>query len=127
MIQERDRGGNMQSTRERAIMIAALVGALMLSTGLFQAADPLPSCNDTAPKQAIVKFVKKVTEKGSPDFVLRELRIATCDNDGTLWAKREWAYDRDSHIGKLDMGLDEAAAKGWTIVDMKKDWNRIHP
>lgn len=40
-------------------------------------------------------------------------------------AEREWAYDRTSHIGKLDKGLDEAAAKGWTVVDMKQDWNTI--
>lgn len=42
-------------------------------------------------------------------------------------AEREWAYDRESHIGKLDQGLDEAAARGWTVVDMKNDWNRIYP
>ncbi len=42
-------------------------------------------------------------------------------------AEREWAYDRESHIGKLDKGLDEAAAKGWTIVSMKDDWKTIHP
>lgn len=41
--------------------------------------------------------------------------------------KREWAYDRTSHIGKLDKGLDEAAQRGWTVVDMKKDWKRIYP
>lgn len=41
--------------------------------------------------------------------------------------KREWAYDRESHIGKLDKGLDEAKAKSWTVVDMKNDWNRIYP
>ncbi len=40
-------------------------------------------------------------------------------------ADREWAYDRDSHIGGLDKGLDEAAARGWTVVDMKTDWKRI--
>jgi len=40
-------------------------------------------------------------------------------------AEREWAYDRASHIGRLDKGLDEAAAKGWTVVDMKTDWKRI--
>ncbi len=40
-------------------------------------------------------------------------------------ADREWAYDRDSHIGKLDKGLVEAKEKGWTIVDMKKDWNKV--
>jgi phosphoserine phosphatase len=42
-------------------------------------------------------------------------------------AQREWAYDRQSHIGKLDKALDEALAKGWTVVDMKKDWKRIYP
>jgi hypothetical protein len=42
-------------------------------------------------------------------------------------AEREWAYDRQSHIGKLDKALDEATAKGWTVVDMKKDWKRIYP
>ncbi len=40
-------------------------------------------------------------------------------------AEREWAYDRESHIGKLDQGLDEADKKGWTVVDMKDDWQRI--
>ena len=42
-------------------------------------------------------------------------------------AKREWAYDRESHIGKLDKGLDEAHEKGWTVVDMKRDWRVIYP
>ncbi|HEX6728119.1 MAG TPA: hypothetical protein VF078_12255 [Nitrospira sp.] len=41
--------------------------------------------------------------------------------------EREWAYDRASHIGKLDHALDEANAKGWTVVDMKHDWNRVFP
>ena len=42
-------------------------------------------------------------------------------------ASREWKYDRDSHIGKLDKGLDEALAKGWTIIDMENDWKVIYP
>jgi len=40
---------------------------------------------------------------------------------------REWAYDRKSHIGGLDKGLDEANEKGWTVVDMKSDWKVIYP
>ena len=40
-------------------------------------------------------------------------------------AEREYAYDRESHVGKLDKGLDEAAAKGWTIVSMKDDWKSV--
>ena len=42
-------------------------------------------------------------------------------------AEREWAYDRESHVGRLDRGLDEARAKGWTVVDMKADWKRVFP
>jgi phosphoglycolate phosphatase-like HAD superfamily hydrolase len=42
-------------------------------------------------------------------------------------AVREWAYDRNSHIGKLDKAWDEAVARGWTVVDMKKDWLKIFP
>jgi hypothetical protein len=41
--------------------------------------------------------------------------------------KREWAYDRDSHIGRLDRGLDEGPLRGWTIVNMKDDWKVIYP
>jgi len=40
-------------------------------------------------------------------------------------AEREWAYDRESPIGHLDKALDEAAARGWTVVSMKNDWNRV--
>ena len=40
---------------------------------------------------------------------------------------REWAYDRPSHIGQLDKAWDEGQRRGWTIVDMKKDWKKIYP
>ena len=42
-------------------------------------------------------------------------------------AEREWAYDRASHVGKLDKALDEANARGWTVVDMKNDWKVVFP
>jgi phosphoglycolate phosphatase-like HAD superfamily hydrolase len=42
-------------------------------------------------------------------------------------AAREWAYDRQSHIGNLQKGLDDAAKYNWLIVDMKNDWKRIYP
>ena len=42
-------------------------------------------------------------------------------------AAREYAYDRQSHVGELDKALDEGIAKGWTIVDMKNDWKVIYP
>ena len=40
-------------------------------------------------------------------------------------AAREYAYDRDSKIGKLDKAWDDAVAKGWTVVDMKSEWNQV--
>ena len=42
-------------------------------------------------------------------------------------AEREWAYDRKSHVGKLDQALDEAPERGWVVVDMKSDWEVIYP
>jgi hypothetical protein len=50
--------------------------------------DPLPSWNDTAPKKAIIAFVEKVTKEGTSDFVPIDQRIATFDNDGTLWVEQ---------------------------------------
>lgn len=40
-------------------------------------------------------------------------------------ADREWAYDRQSHVGRLDKARDEGIARGWTVVDMKRDWKRV--
>jgi phosphoserine phosphatase len=42
-------------------------------------------------------------------------------------AEREFAYDRASHFGKLDAALDEATRRGWTVVDMERDWARMFP
>ena len=42
-------------------------------------------------------------------------------------ARREWAYDRKSDIGRLDKALDEANSRGWTVVDMATEWRRIYP
>ncbi len=42
-------------------------------------------------------------------------------------AEREWAYDRQSPIGTLDSALDAASKRGWTVVDMAKDWAQIFP
>ncbi|MFD3189383.1 HAD family hydrolase [Sedimentitalea sp. HM32M-2] len=41
--------------------------------------------------------------------------------------EREYAYDRDSHIGQLVRGLDEAASRGWVVIDMAADWERVWP
>jgi hypothetical protein len=42
-------------------------------------------------------------------------------------AEREWSYDKNSSVGRLDKALAQARAKGWTVVDMKRDWNVVYP
>jgi hypothetical protein len=72
-------------------LLAALALGLALVFGdltIAQTTDPLASWNDGKAKQSIVDFVAKVTKKGSPDFVPPAERIATFDNDGTLWAEQ---------------------------------------
>jgi hypothetical protein len=75
----------------RAINVKSLAAVIALTTlgvARVQAQDPLPSWNDGPAKQAIVQFVAKVTKEDSPDFVPVAERIATFDNDGTLWAEQ---------------------------------------
>ncbi len=72
---------------QRAVLVA--LAASLLLTRLAQAdPDPLPSWNAGAAKRSIVAFVEKVTTAGSPDFVPVAERIATFDNDGTLWCEQ---------------------------------------
>jgi len=73
----------------KTIKRSALGALLLISVPMLALAqEPLPSWNDTAPKKAIVAFVERVTKEGSPDFVPVAERIATFDNDGTLWAEQ---------------------------------------
>jgi phosphoglycolate phosphatase-like HAD superfamily hydrolase len=58
------------------------------AVGLAQAADPLPSWNEGANKQAVLHFVADVTHKGGPRYVAPAERIAVFDNDGTLWSEQ---------------------------------------
>lgn len=69
-------------------IIAALLLVFLLSVSTVFAADPLQSWNDTPTKKAIIAFVEAVTREGSPDFVPVAERIATFDNDGTLWSEQ---------------------------------------
>ena len=68
-------------------LLMKCIFALLLFANTAFAADSLPSWNDTAPKKAIVAFVEEVTKTGLRGFVPVEERIATFDNDGTLWAE----------------------------------------
>ena len=85
----------------KAKLISRALVAVSLCVGsIVHAQDPLPSWNDTSTKKAIIAFVERVTKEGSPDFVKLEERIATFDNDGTLWAEKpiyfqfQFAIDR---------------------------------
>jgi hypothetical protein len=65
-----------------------LICVLAFAAGALAADDPLPSWNDTAPRRAILAFVQRVTTPGSPEYVPVAERIATFDNDGTLWVEQ---------------------------------------
>ena len=95
----------MKAIRVQTILAAILACALTLTAFGAQSADPLPSWNDGKAKQSIVTFVEKVTQPGSPDFVPVPERIATFDNDGTLWSEQPlpvqlyFALDRVKVLG----------------------------
>ena len=77
------------NTRKFPALIMAVAIALFHAISHTRAADdPLPSWNNSAPKKAIMAFVERVTKEGSFEFVRPEERIATFDNDGTLWAEQ---------------------------------------
>jgi len=121
-----------------------VVGSSLVS--VFDPGDPAPRLI----KQTRVEFVDDGAGKpvGIHRFIGRRPIAAFGNSDGDLqmlqWtcgaegarfclyvhhtdAAREWAYDRASSVGRLDKGLDEAKAKGWTVVDMKADWKVIYP
>ncbi|QDV64964.1 haloacid dehalogenase-like hydrolase [Crateriforma conspicua] len=71
---------------------------------------------------------------GNSDGDWQMLQYATMDHSPSFGlivhhtdADREWAYDRQSAVGKLDKVLDDAPKQGWTVVDMKRDWKQIYP
>lgn len=74
--------------KRRQIFLAAVFMLLAATPALAQGGDPLPSWNDGQAKTAIVDFVTRTTLEGGPDFVPVPERIATFDNDGTLWAEK---------------------------------------
>jgi hypothetical protein len=98
------------------VMAVALIGALAFTTVASQAADPLPSWNEGPAKQSIINFVEKVTKPGSPDFVPVSERIATFDNDGTLWCEQPVPV-------QLYFALDRVKA----LAPQHPEWNTTEP
>jgi phosphoglycolate phosphatase-like HAD superfamily hydrolase len=75
-------------TSNKVIIIASVVITFVCITNFARAQDPLPSWNDGPAKKAITAFVYDVTREGSHNYVRPAERIATFDNDGTLWAEQ---------------------------------------
>jgi hypothetical protein len=94
----------------------AAIAFLMLAASSAHAADALPSWNDGPAKQAIAGFVDKVTKPGSPDFVPEPERIATFDNDGTLWAEQPMYF-------QLLFALDRVKA----LAPQHPEWKTREP
>lgn len=90
----------MKNILARNLLATALAAMVALTAASSRAADPLASWNDGETKSAITEFVERVTDENSPDFVPPAERIATFDNDGTLWVEHpiytqlEFAIDR---------------------------------
>jgi phosphoglycolate phosphatase-like HAD superfamily hydrolase len=102
--------------RRRIAMGAAVAFVLAIVATVTHAADPLPSWNDGKSKQAIIEFVTKVTKAGSPDFVPPAERIATFDNDGTLWAEQPMYF-------QLLFSLDRVKA----LAPQHPEWKTTEP
>ena len=106
----------MKITRSRSLILASLFCVLAFTASTAKGADPLPSWNEGTPKQAIITFVTKVTRKGSPDFVPPAERIATFDNDGTLWAEQPMYF-------QLLFALDRVKA----LAPQHPEWKTNEP
>ena len=102
----------MNLTKRCALAVLFVAGLALPSF----AADPLPSWNDTASKKAIVSFVEKVTKPGAPDFVPPAERIATFDQDGTLWAEQPMYF-------QLFFALDRVKA----LAPQHPEWKEKEP
>ncbi len=94
----------------------ALACMVVFIASKAQAADPLASWNDGPPKKSITEFVAKVTKEGSPDFVPPEQRIATFDNDGTLWCEQPMYF-------QLFFALDRVKA----LAPQHPEWKTKEP
>ena len=100
----------------RRSLVAAVAGFLVAAPLAASTADPLPSWNEGATKAAIVSFVAKATKSGSPEFVPVPERIATFDNDGTLWAEKPMYF-------QLIFALDRVKA----LAPQHPEWKTQEP
>jgi haloacid dehalogenase-like hydrolase len=96
--------------------VLGLIASAVLSSQASAQNDPLPSWNDTPARRAIVDFVDRVTKAGGPDFVAPAERIATFDNDGTLWVEQPMYV-------QMAFALDRAKA----MAPLHPEWKDKQP
>ncbi|MGB8433508.1 MAG: HAD family hydrolase, partial [Burkholderiales bacterium] len=107
----------MRSLRRRFLgSVLALAAGLAFGSPALAQSDPLPSWNDGATKEAMIAFVKATTTQGSPRFVPPPERIATFDNDGTLWAEQPMYF-------QLLFALDRVKA----LAPQHPEWKTEEP
>src|SRR5215831_13421105 len=99
-----------------AVAVLGLTVVFASTSRAFAQSDPLPSWNDTPAKQAIIAFVGRITNAGGPDFVSPPDRIATFDNDGTLWVEQPMYV-------QLAFALDRVKA----MAPMYPEWKTKQP
>jgi phosphoglycolate phosphatase-like HAD superfamily hydrolase len=101
-----------------AVVRSALASALLLAipASALAQTDPLPSWNEGPVKKSITDFVARVTTQGSPDFVPAEQRIATFDNDGTLWCERPFYF-------QMAFAFDRVKA----LAPQHPEWKTMQP
>ncbi|MDP1837535.1 MAG: HAD family hydrolase [Reyranella sp.] len=104
--------------RRRAIVTGLAAAAVVFSTAppSFGQADPLPSWNDGPIKKAILDFVARSTATGGPDFVPVAERIATFDNDGTLWTEQPVYF-------QVAFAMDRVKA----LAPQRPEWKTLEP
>lgn len=100
----------------RFSVLIFVLASIFCYVPVVRASDPLPSWNDGKAKEAMIAFVKKVTTPGSPDFVPPAERIATFDNDGTLWAEQPMYF-------QLLFALDRVKA----LAPQHPEWKEKEP
>jgi phosphoserine phosphatase len=128
----------VEAVRPGHVRTLVLCALLLAGSDAHAQTDPLPSWNEGPTKQAIVEFVKATTDQASPKFVPPEARIATFDNDGTLWVEQPiytqvtFAIDRvvalapkhpewkEQEPFKAILGRDREAMAKFTLQDIEK-------
>src|SRR5882757_2998847 len=104
------------SVTRRFVVAALLLTAGAIDWTAYAQSDPLPSWNEGATKKSITDFVARVTTQGGADFVPVEQRIATFDNDGTLWVEQPM-------YTQLAFALDRVKA----LAPMHPEWKDQQP